>query len=287
MSEQRAAAALVEDCMATIDRLRQSWEWLGMLVEPGRESSVGSPVDDARAEALAVQALAARADKEWNLRQGNSALPPAAAPARLGIVDAGVHVHGLVLDVARMVAASAGAVYVGARVGADAVIDALDWLELGSRPDPWVVGAEGVRWRESPLDRIRDAGVAASVDRQLARADQVARAAARVLDDTVQPINHRCPACRQRSLQLHYDPADLVRVADGGRPARTARWYVECVSERCRCTVEGCGCRMRHRYTGRRHAWAYGELGDLWAAIAAVGAQSERLRAGGTGRGWR
>jgi hypothetical protein len=286
VTEVRDVAGWVQDCRVTMARLRQSWEWLGLLVEPGRESSVGAPVDDVRAEALAAQAIAEQAYKAWNLRQGLSALPPTPAAARLGIVDARVQVHGLVLDTARLVAVSQGAVYRGARIGVDAVLAALDWLEVGVRPDPWVAGQDGL-YRQGWLDRVRDVRLVAAVDRRLARADQVARAAARVLDDTVQPINHRCPACRQRSLQLHYDPADLVRVADGGRPAVSARWFVECVSDRCRCTVEGCGCRMRNRYAGRRHAWAYGELGELWSAIAAVGTRGDRLRATGTGLGWR
>lgn len=275
----------VEQIRITADELRTAWAWLRLLVEPGRETSVGTAVDDQRAERLTAAGFQARAYREWNLRRGLSALPPSPGSARVGIVDAQVHVHGIVVDVATRTARS-----VGGRppARADTVVAtvnaALDWLtgDAGEPGRPWITGTGGVLWRAGPLDELRDAGLAAGVDRDLQRADRIARAAARVLDERVQPIDHRCPACGQRSLQLYYDGDDR------------RRWYVRCVSARCRCTGSGepgrpsCGCRQATRYAGRPHAWAYGELEGpfgLWAAIAATSPDRPRLEARTAGHG--
>jgi hypothetical protein len=279
---------LAEQARASIDELRQAWAWLRLLAEPGRESSTALVVDDAQAERLAALGMQAKAYRTWNLRWGLSALAPTPAAARIGVLDAQVAVHGLVLDVARAVATAAHSTYVGARSGADAVLDALDWLEEGPRPYPWVCGPEGPRWRAGALDRLRDPAAAAAAAGLLQRANRLAREACRVVDaDPVRPLEHRCPACRAQSLQLHYDGEDLARVADGARPRNVSRWYAECVSQRCRCTVQGCGCGMRSRIDGRRHAWAYGELPDLWRAIErAAQIRGRPVGSAAEGHGW-
>lgn len=286
-----AVDELVEQIRARLDELRQAWAWLALLTEPGRETSSAMVVDDAQAERLAAQGMAARAYRAWNLRRGMTALPPTPAAARVSVLDARVAVHDLVLEVARTVAAAAGSTYVGGRHGDDAVVAALDWLEEGWRPDPWLCGVDGVRWRAGPLDRMRDATLAARVAHGLQRANTVARQAARVAgEDPVQPLEYRCPACRAQSLQLHYDVQDLAAVAASGgraRPRNVSRWYVACVSQRCRCTVQACGCGMRSRIAGRRHAWSYGELPDLWRAIERAGLlRGQRIGSTAQGRGW-
>lgn len=274
-----------EQIRITIDRLRQSWAWLRLLVAPGRETSVGTAVDDQRAERLTAVGLQARAYRDWNLRQGQYALPPSPASARIGIVDAQVDVHGLVLTAVQHLARHLELGYVGRRNTVDqAVTTALDWLtgDAGEPGRRWIAGVDGVYWRTGPLDDLRHAGFAVGLDRDLQRADRIARTAARVLDDRVQPIEHRCPACGQRSLQLQYD----------GDDRRT--WQVRCVSQRCRCAGTGepgrpaCGCHQRTRYAGRPHAWAYGELDGpygLWAAIAAASLTRPRLAARTNGHG--
>lgn len=269
--EPDLAAGLVEQARATLDDLRRAWAWLSLLAEPGRASSSAAVVDDARAEALTAQGLAARAYRIWNLRWGLSALAPTAAAARPGILDAQAAVHGLVLDLARLVAAEGQACYVGLRAGDAAVGDALDWLDRA-------------------LVDVRDHRLALAALGTLQRANTVARSAARVLgEDPTQPLEHRCPACGRQSLQLHYDRDDLARAgADlGEQPRNRSRWYAECVSRRCTCTVEGCGCGMRTRIAGRRHAWAYGELPDLWRAIdRAQALRRRRIGRSAEGRGW-
>lgn len=280
----------LEHARVALDELRQAWSWLALLAEPGREASDALVVDDGQAERLAAQGMAARAYRTWNLRLGLSALAPTPSAARVGVLDAQVAVHGLVLDTARAVAAAAGATYVGRGTGDQGVLDALDWLEQGHPPDPWICGPEGARWRAGPLDRLRDAAVAKAVADGLQRANQVARQAARVAgEDPVQPLEHRCPACGAQSLQLHYgDPEDLAHVAAGAaRPRHVSRWYAECVSQRCRCVVQGCGCGMRSRIAGRRHAWSYGELADLWRAIErARQLRGARVGSSAEGHGW-
>lgn len=279
---------LVQQARTSIDDLRQALAWLSLLAEPGRDASTALAVDDDLAERLTAQGMQARAYRDWNLTRGLSALPPTAAAARLGVLDAQAAVHGLVLDVARLVAAARGSTYVGMASGGQAVVDALDWLEEGHRPDPWITGPEGVRWRAGPLDSLRDGDVAGEVAARLQRANTIARRTARVLDeDPVQPLEHHCPACGRQSLQLHYDRGDLVAAADGITPRQRSRWYAQCISGRCRCTVEGCGCGMRMRIAGRRHAWAWGELPDLWRAIErAQHRRHRRVGRSADGRGW-
>lgn len=313
--------AVVDDCWMQLASLRQSWEWLAELAVPGPEGSTPSPVDDARAEVLEAQGRANSAYRAWNLRRGMTALSPMPAAARVDVLDAQVAVHSLVLDTVRLVAASEGARYVGpVAAGADPVLAALDWLETGVAPQPWVASPERGLYRMGWLDEVRDAHLVAQVAGRLVRADWVARRAARALGEATLPLTDRCPACGRRSLVLTYDPSDLQRIADAVavmrdaqatvgqrvgahrrvRPQRPALWRVECVSERCLCQgeggidaagepVESCGCGMRPRTAGRRHAWAYGELPSLWSAIAirARVAGSVPVRSGGTGRGWR
>jgi hypothetical protein len=265
-----AAAELVEQARLALDELRQAWAWLQLLAEPGRDGSDATVIDDGRAESLAAQGMQARAYREWNLRNGMTALPPTPASARLGVLDAQAAVHTIVLDLAGQAAAAEQAVYVGQSAGDQAVTDALSWL--------------GYR----ALEHIRDAELAGTVAAGLQRANTIARQAARVLgEEPTQPLEQRCPACGRQSLQLHYDRGDLVRSADGERPRNRSRWYAECVSQRCRCTVEGCGCGMRTRVAGRRHAWAYGELADLWRAIErAQLLRRRRIDSRAEGRGW-
>lgn len=265
-----AAAELVEQAQATLADLIQAWAWLHLLAEPGRASSSAMVIDDARGEALAAQGMQARAYRDWNLQRGMTALPPTAAAARVGVLDAQAAVHAIVLNLARQAAKAEHAMYVGQRAGDDAVADALAWL------DYWA------------LPRVRDADLATAINAGLQRANSIARQAARVLgEEPTQPLEHRCPACGRQSLQLHYDREDLVRAADGERPRNRSRWYAECVSQRCRCTVAGCGCGMRMRVDGRRHAWPYGELPDLWRAIErAQRLRHQRLGRSAEGRGW-
>ncbi|MFG2070974.1 hypothetical protein ACGFKZ_29355 [Micromonospora tulbaghiae] len=275
---------LHEQIHMTIDQLRQAWAWLVLLTEPGRSTTATRDlVDDERAEELAAQGMADRAYRIWNLKRGLGALAPAPAPARLGIIDAQVAVAGMVGHVVDVLAARlriAG--------GRGDLVGLLDWLDgTAVAPDwPFAAGVDGVHGRLCPLDRIHDADQLADVDRQLGRANRAARRAAGVLDDARQPIADRCPACRRKSLQLHYDAADVQQVAEGLRPRHPSLWWVECVSESCRCAGEGCPCGHNRRTEHRRHVWAYGELAQLWRATAAAAAPRRRIRSTSTGRGW-
>lgn len=259
-----------------VDEVRLAWGWLRLLLEPGPETSTGRVVDDAQAERLTAQGYADRAYRDWNLKHGRGALAPSRSPLRIAVADACVAVHGQVLHAALRLALGLGRPYQARRGDAGAqVAAALAWM-AGDEPTggPWVAGTDGVWWRRGPLDELRDLATARDVVGALRRALRTARTAAGIHGERVQPVGHRCPACRARSLQLHYDGADR------------RRWYVRCVSERCRCTGVGCPCRQRTRYSGRAHAWAYGELDQLWAAIAAQ-PPGKRVESGGQGRGWR
>lgn len=278
----------LEQAHLAIAELRVAWTWLAVLLTPGPEVRPGSAVTDDRAEVLAAQGMAARAYREWNLRRGLTALAPSGTPARLAVIDVQAAIHGIVTDVASRIARHQAGCYVGRRSGvAAAVVDVLDWLTDGGPGTPWVAGVDGVHGRLGKLRELRDRDVIAQASTALQRANRIAREAAGVLADPVLPLGDRCPACRRRSLQLHYDPADLARVVvDDLRPREPSRWYAECVSDRCRCTLDGCGCRMRTRVAGRRHAWSYGELPELARTIARSAPISQPVRSSATGHGW-
>ena len=269
MTEQQpepdAAAYVVEQIHLTIDQLRQSWAWLVDLVEPGH-ASPGSAraVTDEQAERLEAVGHSDRAYREWNLRYGMSALPPSPAAARLTVLDAQAVVAMCVLDAARATAAAASAVYVGGRpTVAESVRDALAWLD-GTSEQPGAV------------DELRNAKLAAAIDKWLQRADRTARAAARELDEDVEPVGERCPACRRKSLQRELGGAGAV---------------TRCVSESCCCTggaepgKPACGCGRSRLEPGRRHVWLPSELGELSTAIEAAFPASPRLARSTWGHG--
>jgi hypothetical protein len=280
-----SAPYVVEQIRVTIIDLRTAWGWLDELVEPGRDSAPMPVLSDEQRVRLDEVAAAERVDRlapPVNLPPGARqfaptsayASPSTRAGARLGVIDARATVHGMVLETARLVAGFLHASYVGGRAGAAAVLDALEFID-GPRPC-WVATVAGVIWWREPAGAIvdvRDVDALAAVDVALQRALRVARRAARDVDgDPVAPVDHRCPACGRRSLELDY--GSQQELVDGAvREQARRRWTVSCVSLACRCAGEGCGCRQRVRYEGRRHAWAYGELSGpygLWRAIAAA-----------------
>jgi hypothetical protein len=284
-SDATAAAYIVEQIHITADKLRTAWSWLQLLAEPGRATAPsGTAVDDQKAERLEAIGRSDRAYRDYNLRHGMSALPPSPAPIRIGIVDAQVAVHGLITTAVRLLAGTGGSAHTWARADAalGSVPAALDWL-VGYEVGLGVSGRDGVWIRQGAVDRIRDAQLAADVDRILQRADRAARSAAGDNGSVVRPLEHRCPACGRRSLQLEVTSADR------------RDWMARCVSERCRCTgpgepgVPACGCLRRLSYdVGRRHVWTYGQLdgrAGLLAALEMYDRQQPGVGSGLTGRG--
>lgn len=270
---------ILDQARLTIDRLRECWSWLEILVEPGRETRGPGQVEtDAVRELQFYRAMHERAYKEWNLRHGRGALASTSAGARVSVLDARAAVHGQVVAVAKRIALSVDAVYLGPASSVDPVLAALNWI-----------GAA--------LDGVRDADLAAVVDTDLQRAARLAydacrvdgdleRGAAGVVRELYAPIDGRCPACRNRSLQLVYDGSSLSNsVSD---MVRRSKWHVRCVSDRCCCRGQDCSCGQRVRYAGRRHAWAFGELTGpygLWRAMEAASPARSRLESRTMGHG--
>ncbi|MEW2383364.1 hypothetical protein AB0873_14915 [Micromonospora sp. NPDC047707] len=254
--------ASVPDIRQAVERLRESCAWLWLLMVPGRERRPGRPVDEEQAEVLEARGRSDRAYREWNLRHGTGALAPSPAAARLDVVDAQAVVHQVLTRLARRVAHYRSASYVGGRIGVSAAIaDVLDWLTVGGPGRRWVVDSAGEAWRAGVLDDLhdnRDAYLLGDIARTLAAADQVARQAAGVVAEPVRPIEHRCPACRNRSLQLHHD----------GRDKR--RWTVRCVRRTCLCVGVGCGCLKRDRRPGLAHVWTRAEMEGPYGLANAV-----------------
>ncbi|MEV0805744.1 hypothetical protein [Micromonospora sp. NPDC050200] len=265
----------IADVHAAVERLRESWTWLGLLVTPGPERRPGRAVDEQQAEVLEARGRSDRAYRAWNLARGMTALAPSAAAARLDVVDAQAAVHRAVTGLADRVASYRASSYVGRRTGAvDAVADVLDWLTAGGPGRPWVATAGGEVWRAGVVDELhehRDAHLLTHIHRVLTAAGDTARAAAGVVAEAVQPLAHRCPACRHRSLQLHHEGRDK------------SRWTVRCVRRPCLCTGEGCGCLRRDRRPGLAHVWTRGEL-DGQHGLATAVAIAQRLTEQGSPR---
>jgi hypothetical protein len=257
-----AVAYTVEQIHVSIDLLRESWGWLLELVEPGHASARSAPaVTDEQAERLEALGHSDRAYRDFNLRWGMSALPPSPAAARIAVLDAQAIVAVHVLDAARAVATAGNAVYLGGRPSmAASVRNALDWLDHA-------------------VDGLRDGQLAETIDTSLRRADRTARAAAHCLDEDVEPLRDRCPACGRRSLQRELDGATRV---------------VRCVSQSCRCTGDAepdhpaCGCGKERREPGRRHVWLPSEFDGphgLWAATETAQLAHVRLYRSARGHG--
>ena len=268
MTARRLPGPTVDDVREAIERLRESCGWLWLLLAPGRERRPGRPVDEAQAEVLEARGRSDAAFRQWNLRHGMGALAPSPAAARLDVIDAQAVVHRMLADLARSVAAQQGASYVGQRTGAvAAAADVLDWLTGGGPGRRWVVDAAGAAWRSGVLDDLhdnRDAQLLREIARTLAAADNVARSTAGVVAEAVRPIEHRCPACRHRSLQLHHD----------GRNKRL--WTVRCVRLTCVCAGDSCGCMKRDRRPGLAHVWTRPEMDGPYGLATAV-AIAQRL----------
>lgn len=269
----------VEQIHISIDRIRAAWTWLCLLVEPGHATTpAGTAVGDAQAERLEALGHSDRAYRAYNLKHGMSALPPSPAPARVGIIDAQVAVHTLIADAVWLLASTGGR---QAQRGADAaaldVPAALDWFTGAPLAELGYSGADGVWWRAGALDRIRDSHLAADLDKLLQRAVRTAEAAAGIDVAMTRPLEHRCPACGRRSLQLEHSSTTRTR------------WTVECVSERCVCSgparpdQPACGCGRQEHREGRRHVWPYAELDGPHGLLAAVTAATATRP--GVGRG--
>lgn len=257
-----SARPTVYDVRRAIERLRESMGWLWLLVVPGPERRPGRAVDEAQAEVLEARGRSDRAYRDWNLARGMSALPASAAAARVDVVDAQAAVHRIVTGAAHRVAANRDASYVGGGPGTTAaVLDVLDWLTVGGPGRPWVVDVDGEAWRAGVLDDLhdnRDARLLTDLARAIGAADDVARNAAGVVAEPVRPIEHRCPACRHRSLQLHHDGRDK------------SKWTVRCVRRTCLCVGAGCGCLKRGRRPGLAHVWTRGEMDGPYGLATAV-----------------
>lgn len=258
-----AVVFTIEQIHLTLDRLRESWEWLLELAEPGRAAPAASAaLTDDQAERLEALGHSDRAYRAYNLRHGMSALPPSPAAARIAVIDAQALAGAAVMDAVHLVAAAADSVYVG------------------GRPDQAASIRTALAWLDGPaLDDVHDDRVAAAVDQLLQRADRTARSAAQCSDEEVETLVDprtrrapRCPACGRRSLQ---------------RERATGRDVIRCVSQQCRCTGDGapgipaCGCGREERKAGKPHVWPPAEEDQLWAAINATPVPSRH----GVGRG--
>jgi len=277
-----------ESIRDVISQLRESWSWLGELVEPGWETSSTPIISDQQRARIDRSIRQERAERHRGKARGLGplteraagvgvgALASAPAGARLAIVDAMTNVHRLTVDAARYAAASRDAVYVGVQPGDAGVADALAYLDGG--PPCWIAGVDGVigrRTRSGVVDVLDLIGLM-GVRNLLVRADRVARAAAGVTGEETKTFPHPCPACGARSLQWKM-------------PGRSRhRWSVTCTREACLCTGSMCGCGKAIRVPGHRHKWAYAELDGrfgLWRAIAAARRPAPPIRSSASGHG--
>jgi hypothetical protein len=235
-----------------IEALREAWAWLALLVEPGRERRPGRPVDEDQAERLETRGRSDRAYRDWNLRQGLSALPASPAAASVAVVDAQAAIRRRVLAIVHEVANWHRSSWVG---GPD-VDDALSWLDAGGSGRPWVVDQAGEAHRASVVDELRDRRRIGWLVDELAEVAAYARESAGVVAEPVRPVAWRCPACGSPSLQLAHPGANK------------SLWTVSCVRRSCLCAGAGCGCLRRDRRQGLPHVWTRAELPVLAQAVA-------------------
>lgn len=266
-----------------LDRVREAWGWLRLVLAPGPETTAHRPYSDAAAEARSAEAMEAATFRAIALQNKMSALAPAPAPLRIDVLDAQEAVRRIVLQVVADVADYHHEEPSGPGTRRVATVDtALAYLDDARARAVLVVNGDGVCWRMDRISEITAAGVLARVGRDLAAAAELARRASRCTEGTVLQLEHRCPACGRRSLQLECNGSDQNQ------------WHVACVSASCQCIGTECGCRQPVREPFRPHVWSRAELGGsfgLSAAIDAAAARRARRRprlsssAGGHG-GW-
>lgn len=286
LTDELQTAAL-DVLRSTIASLRESWGWLGELVEPGWETTpapilsdaqrarIGKAVREERSQRAGTKARGLGPLTERRTDIGVGALASAPAGARLAVIDAAVAVRFHVVEAARLAAHAVGSVYVGQGAGDAAVHDALSYLDGAPC---WIASTTGVIGRRTAGAAIDSLHLEAinTVSARLSRADRLARTAAGVAGDYTLTFPHPCPACGKRSLQWQIPGADR------------RLWSVQCIRPQCTCTGQGCPCRHAVRYEGRRHAWSHGELDGtwgLWRAIAAARRANPRIRSGVAGHG--
>lgn len=258
---------LITEAHHQLDRLREAWGWLQLVLAPGPESSAHRPYSDAGAEALSARAMEAATYREIALAHKQSALAPAPAPLRLDVLDAQESVRRMVLEVVADVAQYHREEPAGPGTRRVATVDtALAYLEGARDRAVLVVDPVGVCWRMDRISEIGAEGVLALIGQDLAAAAELARRASRVTEGTVLQLEHRCPACGRRSLQLECDGADQ------------RQWHVCCVSASCLCKGSECGCLQPVREAFQPHVWSRSELGGSFGLSAAIEAASRRAR---------
>jgi hypothetical protein len=261
----------VFDAAGHAARLVRAVGWLTVLTVPGTEARPSARLlSDEQLARLQEQARAEQAER------AASAMPASPAPARLDAIAAVVDAVRVVRRIVHNVAAAAPYRF-GLGVQLDDLVHALDYVAGGGDPAPsWAVDGAGAAYRRCSLIEVRDHDVVDQVVRQLGMAADTASEVAGIRTDRIMPFpGGSCPACHRRSLRIDATLAD------------ERYWTVTCISEACRCTGSGCGCRQGVRVEDRHHAWSYGELdgpNGLHRAIAAA-LRRNPVRSGVAGHG--
>lgn len=276
-THQEERVELIGEVMRQVELIREAYGWLRVLTSGTSERRAAPLLTDQQLASAAAEARVERAER------AAGALPPSPAPLSVGMVDAQIRVGRMVQGMVGQVAEALGQPSPGCREQDPAsVVDALGWMVdtvplQSGRPSPVIaVDRAGVGYRLGALELLHRVS-ADFVDLLLLGARDVAddarRAAGMVEQHTIPFPGGRCPACHGRALEL-----DMT--------LRDERWWVvRCVSQRCVCTGDGCGCGASVVYEGRRHAWARGEFDRLQRAILLRGRQRPSVRAGAAGRG--
>lgn len=282
-------AVLVDEALATLERVREAWPWLAEVRLPGK----GSPIErrmDPREEARANEAYRRdRAAALLSAKQGRTGAGPHADAGRVGPIAARAFVaHELRRLTERMLTAAAGGPVEfqvmdpasRRRTTRCAWCHGTGWLPP---PAGWAW-----KWPAEPLQCPRCLGhceapahTPCTVCGVLAacecdHADAVVHLALELLGDLIPGtvdneaamdalrVLERCDRAARNAASV----AEDRRVIKAPCPACGRRelfaevssidrsaWVIRCASYSCACAGAGCSCGRAVRWPGRRHLW--------------------------------
>lgn len=225
--------------VVAVGRLRESWPWLGDLVEPGRARRTQHHLTDTGRALLNRLVLAERSERALLAQQGLKPSGASGAPVNVAAVDAMVTIQGILDDTAWRV------------TSALRLRDGMGYRQVGRTGDQRVTAA--LDYLAVMLPHVDDIGTVTDASIRLAAADRLARRVAGV-DSDRRHLATACPACGRRSLY-----------AEIGSPNHQ-EWAVLCGRDDCRCRGIDCACRRPGRCYGTPHLWPEKE----WTQLAAV-----------------
>lgn len=228
--------------IAALHDLRDQWQWLADLLEPGTPDRRSRHLTPAAKANLNRLHRAERADLTETRRQGLAPRGASPAPLRIAVLDAQIIALATATDAAWAASSALRTRPMLAYV-----------MPIGDDHRRFEAAGE---YLTVTLALIHP-DLAGSIGTDLDAAARTARTATGAGPGR-KPLAATCPACGRRSLvATTYDTDDAIVTCDRGD---------------CRCRGVDCLCRRPQRSPGGKHMWAAAEFGQLDRLLSRVAA---------------